>query len=69
VTCDAARHEDGQGRYRSSDSGRILNHKERGIIRVYNRYQFDKEKQQAWTLWARKLTRILSNLKAVNWKA
>lgn len=49
--------------------GRILNHKERGIIRVYNRYQFDKEKQQAWTLWAGKLTRILSNLKAVNSKA
>jgi integrase len=45
--------------------GRILNHKERGIIRVYNRYQFDKEKQQAWALWERKLTRILSNLKAV----
>ena len=45
--------------------GRILNHKERGIIRVYNRYQFDKEKQQAWALWARKLSRILSNLKAV----
>ena len=41
----------------------------RGIIRVYNRYQFDKEKQQAWALWARKLARILSNLKAVNSKA
>lgn len=47
---------------------RILNHKERGILRVYNRYQFDKEKQQAWTLWSRELRRILSNIKATDSK-
>jgi integrase len=41
---------------------RILNHKEKGIIRIYNRYEFDKEKREAWKLWARKLTKLLSGL-------
>jgi integrase len=48
---------------------RILNHKERGIIRVYNRYEFDKEKQQAWALWSRNLGRILSNVKGLKARA
>ena len=49
--------------------GRILNHKERGIIRLYNRYQFDKRSNRAWTLWARKLSRILFNRRACDSKA
>jgi integrase len=44
---------------------KILNHKEGGVTQIYNRNQFDKEKQQAWTLWAKKLAIILSGLRAM----
>lgn len=48
---------------------RILNHKERGIIRVYNTYSYDAEKKAALDLWAKQLQRILSRLRIVRSKA
>jgi len=36
----------------------VLNHAKQGIIKVYNQYRYDKEKQIALDSWARKLTGI-----------
>ena len=38
----------------------ILNHAKQGIIKVYNQYRYDKEKQAALESWARKLQSIIS---------
>jgi integrase len=38
---------------------RILNHTERSITSVYDRYGFDKEKRRALVMWAGKLEEIL----------
>jgi integrase len=38
----------------------ILNHAKQGVIRVYNQYRYDKEKQLALETWERKLTSILT---------
>ena len=38
----------------------ILNHAKQGIIKVYNQYRYDKEKQAALESWARKLQSIVS---------
>lgn len=38
----------------------ILNHAKQGIIKVYNQYRYDKEKQAAMESWARKLQSIVS---------
>ncbi len=37
---------------------RILNHVPRGLIKVYNRYQYLDEKREALNLWARELRKI-----------
>jgi integrase len=37
----------------------VLNHKPKGVTSIYNRYRFDKEKQEALTAWAQELRRIL----------
>jgi integrase len=37
----------------------ILNHSKQGVIRVYNQYRYDKEKQAALESWERKLQSII----------
>ena len=37
----------------------VLNHAKRGVIKVYNQYRYDREKQMALEAWDRKLKRIL----------
>lgn len=40
---------------------KVLNHKDKGVTAVhYNRYQYDREKQQALETWARKLDGIIN---------
>jgi integrase len=39
----------------------VLNHKKQGVIKVYNQYRYDKEKQQALETWERKLNSILTS--------
>jgi integrase len=36
----------------------VLNHAKQGVIKVYNQFKYDKQKQQALESWARKLTAI-----------
>jgi integrase len=38
----------------------ILNHAKQGVIKVYNQYRYDKEKQAALETWERKLQSIVS---------
>ena len=42
----------------------ILNHVKEGVIKVYNLYRYDKEKQAALESWARKLVSITTGSKA-----
>jgi len=39
--------------------GKILNHVEPGVTRVYDRHSYDAEKREALDAWARRLTTIL----------
>jgi integrase len=39
--------------------GKVLNHAEKGVTAVYDRYGYDTEKRDALELWSRKLERIL----------
>jgi integrase len=39
---------------------RILNHVERGVTAVYDRYSYDREKRQALDAWARRVTAIIA---------
>lgn len=41
----------------------ILNHTKQGVIKVYNQYRYDTEKQKALETWERKLTSIISGSK------
>lgn len=38
----------------------VLNHVKQGVIKVYNQYRYDKEKQQALEAWERKLLGIVT---------
>ena len=38
----------------------ILNHAKQGVIKVYNQYRYDREKQQALETWERKLLNIIT---------
>ena len=38
----------------------ILNHAKQGVIKVYNQYRYDKEKQTALETWERKLNSIVT---------
>ena len=38
----------------------ILNHVKQGVIKVYNQYRYDKEKQAALEAWGRKLNSIIT---------
>jgi integrase len=40
----------------------VLNHAKQGVIKVYNLYRYDKEKQKALESWARKLTSITNGM-------
>jgi hypothetical protein len=42
--------------------GKILNHVERGITKVYDRYSYDKAKQEALNAWGKRLAQIVSGL-------
>jgi integrase len=42
----------------------ILNHAKQGVIKVYNQYRYDKEKQAALESWERKLTGIVTGKSA-----
>jgi integrase len=42
---------------------RILNHTERNVTAIYDRYSYDKEKRQALVLWAGKLEEIVTGKK------
>lgn len=42
----------------------ILNHVKQGVIKVYNQYRYDKEKQIALESWARRLKSITTGSKA-----
>jgi integrase len=44
----------------------ILNHAKQGVIKVYNQYRYDKEKQAALESWERKLTSIITGKGAGN---
>lgn len=37
----------------------IQNHKKRGIIRTYNRYRYDKEKQEWLVRWSEHLEQLI----------
>ena len=39
---------------------KILNHVERGVTKVYDRYSYDQEKKNAMTKWGRILNRIIT---------
>jgi len=43
-----------------------LNHAKQGVIKVYNQYRYDKEKQAALESWERKLTSIITGKGAGN---
>ena len=39
----------------------VLNHVKKGVIAIYNRHGYDKEKQQALEAWERRLKVILGS--------
>jgi integrase len=45
--------------------GKILNHAEPGVTKVYDRYRYDPEKRQALDAWGQRLARIVSDLELV----
>jgi hypothetical protein len=45
--------------------GKILNHAESGVTRVYDRHSYDREKQEALIVWGTRLARIVSGLELV----
>jgi integrase len=49
--------------------GKILNHVEPGVTKIYDRYSYDKEKREALDLWSRRLTLIISDLREVKTEA
>ncbi len=42
----------------------VLNHAKQGVIKVYNQYRYDAEKQKALEAWERKLNSIISGTKS-----
>ena len=50
----------------------VLNHSKQGVIKVYNQYRYDKEKQAALEAWERKLLGVIAGTasgKVVNFKS
>jgi hypothetical protein len=46
--------------------GKILNHVEPGVTKVYDRHSYDKEKREALESWGKRLMVLVSDLKEVN---
>jgi integrase len=46
----------------------VLNHAKQGVIKVYNLYRYDKEKQKALTVWSDKIKIILAGDKVISMK-
>ena len=44
---------------------RILNHIEKDVTGIYDRYSYDAEKREALDAWSKRLTLIVSELRAV----
>ena len=44
---------------------RILNHVERDVTGIYDRYSYDSEKREALEAWARRLNVFVSDLREV----
>ena len=44
---------------------KILNHVEREVTAVYDRYSYDAEKREAFEAWSKRLMLIVSDLRAV----
>ena len=42
----------------------VLSHAKQGIIRVYNQFKYDAQKQAALESWARRLTSIVADRKS-----
>jgi integrase len=53
-------------RYIDEVIGSVLNHKKQSVTGIYNRYQYDIEKQKALEAWDRKLAAIMSGKKSDN---
>ncbi|HTN70523.1 MAG TPA: site-specific integrase [Methylomirabilota bacterium] len=49
--------------------GRILNHVEPGVTKIYDRYSYDKEKKEALEAWSKRLLLMASDLKEVKSEA
>ena len=47
---------------------KILNHSDREITAIYDRYEYDKEKKQAMNIWNTKLRLILANRNPTDYK-
>jgi len=45
--------------------GKILNHVEPGVTKVYDRHSYDKEKREALEQWSKRLQMIVSDLRAI----
>ena len=52
--------------YSSYVIGKILNHTDPSVTAIYNRYEYDKEKQAALEALDRKITGIITGKKADN---
>jgi integrase len=48
--------------YKDEVNDAILGHVKAGVVGIYNRYKYDKEKQRAMEAWERKLKNILSGV-------
>lgn len=40
----------------------VLNHVKKGVVAIYNRHRYDREKQMALEAWARKITSIINGV-------
>jgi len=49
--------------------GKILNHVEPGVTKVYDRHSYDKEKREALESWSRRLMVLVSDLQVVQTEA
>jgi integrase len=48
---------------------KLLNHTERGVTAVYDRYGYDREKREAVEMWARRLGEIVGGARAIGFRA
>jgi integrase len=48
---------------------KLLNHAEPGVTAVYDRYAYDREKQEAVVAWARRLDRIVGGNRVIGFRA